>query len=380
MKQNKKILIILTITILILTSCSNNNQNEQPPEPTTTITNSGVTTNIETIPTTTQAVETIQSNILANIMMLSEDVYLEALDSSTNIIAIPTKSIEEISQLFNNLEIEKNEELEEVIYTYAIFIPERNIKLFIGTDKILIEEGFKLVKYNCNIAKLEELKEILKKLYISAIDEYIRSIELTKFIIEAKDEDKLWNMEKDEAIFLLEYLELIDIISNESMVNVPVEYPDYRVYLESDSKNAILEIINEEIIKINIFNEKTYFKYKNEFRSWISVLNEYDSETKLTTFTRLLTSEKVFIESIGERKDIEGEAFYSIELARVLNNADKTIVEEVSETDNLKYEMTFEIQNRKQKVDIYNDHIIIDKTIYFSEGISEKIYTILLTI
>ncbi len=376
----KKIITLLLIMLCIATIISCSEDEPTPQDRDVVVSNSAIKDVLLDNEIEVQ-IEEIQANTLSKILTMTEDVYLENLDSSSNLIEIPEQQLNEVSDIISRWEIKKIENDAIAIYTFAIFIPERNIKIYIGQGQFFIEEGFSSETYGVDQASIEDVVEILAKVYISSIDDYIRSIDLTKFVIEAKDENKIWSMTNEEADFLMEYLKLIEIVPNIEMIDVPVEYPDYRVYLESESKTAILEIVNDEIIQVNIFNEKTYFKYQNEFKSWISVFNEYDSTSELTIFTKLITADSVYIESIGERKDIEGSNFYSIELARVLNNAKKEEVEEeIIKEETIIYKMEFEILGEKLRVDIYDNYIYLDNKVYHSESISEKIYTVLLTI
>lgn len=324
--------------------------------------------------------QNIHTNIITEILNSSEEIYLESIIGSNYLVYLSQKDKKNLEEIISSLDIYYDNEffIEDQYFDFVIHLKSKNIKIFIGNQSIFIEDGKGSLGYWVKQEELLKFIDELKGTYLKYLNKYLSEIKPTGSIVEAMDKNAIISIDQTGTLELMEGMLLTDIVDSADMFYVPIAYPYYKLTVQSETRNAVFTIVDEEIVLLNIIGENAYFKYKPELRDQIiDILKNIDESEEQDIFERLFNSKKVLIDEKTGQFDQEDDAYYLMEIIRCLVSVEK---EQMIPNGNRKvvaFELEFITDNRTEEVTIYDDIIKYRHEFYKSPKIADKIYKIL---
>ncbi len=322
----------------------------------------------------------LKSNIITEILNSTDEIYLESLVGADYLVYLSNEDKEGIERILSSLDIANKEKspIDRNYFYFALYLQSKNIHIYFNSDSIFIEDDEGASGYHVERNGLIELINELENAYLDQINGYVQGIAPTGVVIEAADDNKKIHADEELIQEVKELIQLTEIIDNSDMKLISPEYPLYKVTLLSDSRNAVLTLIDETIVSLNIMGETSYFKNEPELVNLIKEQFKGEDDNEKLLFSPLFESHTVVIDDMSDVYDFEDPSYYRLELIRALMKADKEqTTRSIGPREEIRMSLSFLLQGKELEVLIFDDYIQYDKKTYRSPTIADKLYKVI---
>lgn len=322
---------------------------------------------------------TIRTNTIINMLQSSDEVYLESTLGADYLVYLSEEDKNALKEILSgsNVNKEKHLILNNQFFDYAIHLQDKNTKIYVDENNIFIEDILGSSGFSVDEEKLATLLEELEHIYLSYINQYIKSMEPDEIIIEAVDKEQKKVFNSSEFENFKPALTLTKIIDSKDMDFNPVVYPYYKITFMSDIRNAVLTLVNDHVVCLEIWGEDSYFEYQPELLSHVEEHLTQQEDRNDNIFAELFNAKVIKILENEEDYAIDNNDYYRLAIIRTLMKSEKMIVHQIRAYQTVKLELHFEVGDKIERVFIYDDYIKYRGKIYKIETIANKLYTIL---
>ncbi|AOT71052.1 hypothetical protein [Geosporobacter ferrireducens] len=306
-----------------------------------------------------------------------EEVWLESNPGAAESIEVEGEDLKKITDFFMTVELKESEELEEEHFIFIMHMKSKNAKLHIMEDQLLVEQVQGMKQYFVmDDQKMKELVNLLEHIYMGRYNASVTFKEADSAFIEARDENRKWIVDKAEIPNLLDAIALLAPLPRDKFIEVPVSYPDYYISITSRERTYGINLINEEILSVDSPDSFSYYQYNPELWQYVSKKLPIKPTTDSHEIAYLLKSKKVVVEDAQNHYDFEDETYYPVEIPRWILKCSLKEVKELPEEERWAFMMTFTVGKEHVDLKVYQNHIIYQDKIYFSNKIADSVRSI----
>lgn len=330
-----------------------------------------------------QIIEKVNENHIIDILTDVEELYIECKASPDNIIEIEHSKADDIIEKIKNIKTnlilsskEDNAKYNENIYT--IHIKNKNIKIKLKDKYFIVDKatGGSDV-YEADEKHIQSMIKDLEEIYVSEYSKHLRFQDVDRITVLAKDISRSWTLNKNEIESFLNTLKLKEPIVDKESINYSSIFPNYSIQLGIGETEYTIKLIDEEIIMIDSYDNKEFYKYDGGFWEYLQDNFVIEKISNSDSIAMLLNSYKVIIDDKENIFDIEDEVFYPREIARTLLSCEKSETMVTPDESELRYIMIFKLKTEEVEVNIYNNAITYRDKTFYSENIGEIIKSLM---
>ncbi|QEK11071.1 hypothetical protein FQB35_01085 [Crassaminicella thermophila] len=329
--------------------------------------------------------ENIQEKPLMSIKEILDDadeVYLESSLGSNDIVEINDKDIDKIFSYLKSLDLKLVMESIETTqdtsqysnYLYAVHIKNKKVKIKVNEKYVIIDDmQGKMQVFETDKEKLASFTKEIESVFMNQYNA-CELFENPQIIwIEAKDEEKQWILNESGIKNLLEKLYLLSPVDKNEVIGVPSSYPDYDIHIQKDNKVYKIHLINKEVLLLDSSDSYAYYRYDVKLWDYIHKKYSVKFNEKTSEFKRLLKATNILVDDMENIYDFEDDAYYNIEIARWIIQAEKKETKEVKDLGPLLYDIKFTVNGDIIEVKVFEDYIKYNGKNYYSKRIGETI-------
>ncbi len=323
--------------------------------------------------------ENIKTNVIIEILRSSDEIYLKNSAGADFLIYLADNDIKNIEMMLSLLELE-NANIPIIFqeFDYELYLQSKNIHIYFNKNRVFIKDESGFSGYRDNSEGLTKLINELEAVYLEHLNTYIQGIVPKEVVIEAVDNDRKILADEELTEEIKKVLEFVGAIDNPSMKRVSPEYPLYKVAMSSEARNAVLTFMNNEVIRLDIMGEISYFKVKPELVELIKGSVQERYEEKKLLFSDLFNSHTLIVDDAGDKYDFEDQSYYRLEFIRALIKAEKEPAEkEIGPRNKARASLKFLFNDKKSEIILYDDYIQYEDKIYKSPLIADNIFKII---
>lgn len=323
----------------------------------------------------------IESNAIAQLIYSSDEVYLESNVGSENLIFLSNDDKTSLQESIRSIELTFNEylsmEAKAQDFKFILHLKNKNIEIYIGKDSIFVEDGHGYAGYDVQEETMISLENQLNQTYLEYLKQYLKALELEDIKVEALDVKQLYLAKESDVDNIMDKIHFVDIIDNNTMINIPAEYPYYQIVLKTKTGEIILSLVNEDSILVNLLGEDAYFKYDTELKELITSYFNWDDQMKENIYNKIFEAKSIAIEDSDIEWTMEENSYECLQMIRALINANKEQVLKIMPDQSLRVKLQFKFENNQDELLIFDDYIQHGEDIYKSPLIGEKLAELL---
>ncbi|WZL72829.1 hypothetical protein QBE52_17485 [Clostridiaceae bacterium 35-E11] len=312
-----------------------------------------------------------------------EEVYLECYLGSNDIIEVKDKDMTDILRHLEDLSVtpvlentEQVEAYEDCVY--AIHIKNKNIKIKINDDHIVIDDVQKGIQVlTAEERQIKAFKKEIESIYMKNYNTFEPFENPKSIFISADDEGKEWKLREAEKKELLEKLHLTKPLKKEEMVGIPHMYPDYLLRIKINKKEYKVHLVTKEVLAVDTSDGYSYYAYDPNLWEYVEKKYAVKFNGEENIFKDLLAAQKVVVDDSQNQFDFEDDTYYHIELPRYLSKMEKKETTQNLQEDKWLYTLHFTLENDTKEVKIYEHYIVCNGKTYYSEKVGEMITSLL---
>lgn len=376
MKKDKVIIIFLCILLLIVVALYyQNNLHKEEADVVNNDKENETNTIIDTYETIPQ--DKIESNAIAQLIYSTDELYLESYVGSENLIYLSEDDKKEIEKDIVQMELKLDKDLiiEDQPFQFVLHLKNKNIEIYIGQASIFVQDNQGYAGYKTEETTTVELIDKLKQIYLKYLNKYLKSLKPDEIRVDALDIKQTYSAKESDLKDITVLINLKDIINNNQMTEIPVEYPYYQITFKTKSEDAVLTIVNDDVIFINLFGEDAYFKYNTKLKDEIT--NYFNEPLELDNFIELFEAKSIEIEDLNINWSMDKNRYDCLQVIRCLVNADKEKMDKIEKSQSIRAKLLLTFNDYQKYIMVYNDYIKYGKETYKSTSIGDKVTEIL---
>ena len=180
-----------------------------------------------------------------------------------------------------------------------------------------MEDGKGSSKYYLEEGQLEKFNDLLGKIYLEILNKYINSFTPSEIQVAAMDTTQSTIIkDKEETKSIVDSIKLKEIVPNVDLVDTLVQYPYSRIDIKSDTKNISITIVKDNLIRLEILGEMSYFKTDSDMAK---MADKYlPNQVQDDIFSKIFKASKLKVEMFDGKVLEYNDSSYIIQIARSL--------------------------------------------------------------
>lgn len=310
-----------------------------------------------------------------------DEIWLESNPGAAESIEIDGEDLQEISNFFETLAVEKTlEEDEKEPFLYIIHMKSKNAKIHVLPHQLLIEDlqGTDQI-FKVDEKKLEELISLLDHIYMNRYNASVTFKKADVIQVEARDANKKWMLNDQEIKEFLDKVDLLAPIHKEKAIGIPTSYPDYHISITSREKKYAINLLNREVLTLDSSDNFAYYQYDPTLWQYIEERLPVKSASEKGEIGYLLKAKSVVVDDLLNEYDFEDTTYYPAEIPRYILKSSLEPVKELPEDEMGAFKMTFIVGKEPLTLDVYQNHVVYQGKVYLSSKIAESVRSIFST-
>lgn len=325
--------------------------------------------------------EKVQSNAIAQLVFSSDELYLESCKGSDNLIYLTNEDKDKLNEFIRAMELEFDESLrmDGYLFDFILHLKNNNIGIYIGEAYIFVQDDHGYAGYRI-VQASDSLLDQLEQTYLGYINRYIQGMELEEMRIDVKDVQQSYLANEEDVQSIIAMIGVTDIVDNETMAEIPVEYPYYQIAIETGKSDTTLTLVNDHVVLVNMLGEDAYFEYNADLKDLIISYFEWDEILEEDSYYQFYDVNSITIKDSDIEFTMENDEFVCLELIRAITYANKDLAFRMDIDQSERVELQFNFENSTSEIIIYDDYIQFEDNIYKTVLIGDQITEILNTV